>query len=43
MFVQSVTSVGGNWFSLKPVLNWAKCLFAEDTSDSSTNYDLFFK
>ena len=26
---------------LKPVLNWAKCLFAEHTSNSSTNYDLF--
>ena len=23
------------------VLNWAKCLFAEHTSDSSTNYDSF--
>ena len=22
---------------LKPVLNWAKCLFAEHTSESSTN------
>ena len=26
---------------LKPVLNWAKCLLAEHTSDSSTNYDSF--
>ena len=26
---------------LKPVLNWVKCLFAEHTSDSLTNYDLF--
>ena len=26
---------------LMPVLNWAKCLFAEHTSNSSTNYDLF--
>ena len=25
----------------KPVLNWAKCLFAEHTSDSSTNYNWF--
>ena len=27
--------------SLKPVLNWANCLFAEHTSDSSTNYNSF--
>jgi len=26
---------------VKSVLNWAKCLFAEHTSDSSTNYDSF--
>ena len=26
---------------VKPVLYWAKCLFAEHTSDSSTNYDSF--
>ena len=26
---------------LKPVLNWANCLFAEHTSDSSTNYNSF--
>ena len=28
-------------FSVKPVLNWAKYLFAENTSDNSTNYDSF--
>ena len=26
---------------LKPVLNWENCLFAEHTSDSSTNYNSF--
>ena len=26
---------------VKPVLNWAKSLFAEHTLDSSTNYDSF--
>ena len=26
---------------VKPVLNWANCLFAEHTSDTSTNYDSF--
>ena len=25
----------------RPVLNWANCLFAENISDSSTNYNSF--
>ena len=29
--------------ALKPVLNWANCLFAEHTSDSSMNYNSFLK
>ena len=28
-------------YPVKPVLNWANCLFAEHTSDSSTNDTLF--
>ena len=31
----------GDNFLIEPVLNWAKRLFAEHTSDSSTNYDSF--
>ena len=34
------TSTEARW-PISPVLNWANCLFAENTSDSSTNYNSF--
>ena len=42
-FSASMQTTGNRFgqLKLKPVLNWAKCLFAEHTSDSSANYDSF--